>query len=114
MATVKICDRCGAEINPKSSLTYVHMLDSTLERLQEKELCVSCAFKLREWLVKDGEGADETESNENDRWKTADDGDGVVCPKCGEDFCTLIHETGRFKHCPNCGKPLKPQLGGVV
>lgn len=33
----------------------------------------------------------------------ADDGDGVVCSVCGEDFCTIIHETDRFKFCPNCG-----------
>ena len=55
MATVKICDRCGAEINPKSSLTFAVLKSHVGELLQEKELCVSCAFKLREWLVKDGE-----------------------------------------------------------
>ena len=37
------------------------------------------------------------------RWEEADDGDGVVCSVCGEDFCTIIHETNRFKYCPNCG-----------
>ena len=37
------------------------------------------------------------------RWTEAEDGDGAVCSVCGEDFCTIIHETNRFKHCPNCG-----------
>ena len=37
------------------------------------------------------------------KWVEADDGDGVVCSVCGEDFCTIIHETDRFKYCPNCG-----------
>ena len=37
-------------------------------------------------------------------WKTAEDGDGIVCPHCGEDFCILINETDRFNFCPNCGK----------
>lgn len=37
------------------------------------------------------------------RWNIASDGDGVVCSVCSEDFCTLIHETERFKFCPNCG-----------
>lgn len=36
--------------------------------------------------------------------KIAEDGDGVVCPHCGEDFCILINETDRFNFCPNCGK----------
>ena len=37
-------------------------------------------------------------------WKIAEDGDGVVCPHCSEDFCILINETDRFNFCPNCGK----------
>lgn len=62
MATKKICDRCGAEINPLSSgkkliLTGVHGL--SISRFGEEDsnadLCVSCAFHLRKWL--DG-GAD--------------------------------------------------------
>lgn len=51
MATKVICDRCGAEINPKSSVTYAGM-----RRLKmginddDYELCVSCAHKLSAWL----------------------------------------------------------------
>jgi hypothetical protein len=33
----------------------------------------------------------------------ADDGDGVVCSECGEDFCNIYLEVDRFKYCPNCG-----------
>ena len=36
-------------------------------------------------------------------WDLAEDGDGIVCSSCGEDFCTLIHETDRFFYCPHCG-----------
>ena len=43
-------------------------------------------------------------------WIDADDGDGIVCPHCGEDFCTLIHETYHFHFCPNCGKPVRLNL----
>lgn len=37
------------------------------------------------------------------RWYLADDGDGVVCSECGEDFCNIYLEVDRFKYCPNCG-----------
>ena len=37
------------------------------------------------------------------RWREADDGDGVVCSVCGEDFCNIYLEVDRFKYCPNCG-----------
>lgn len=37
------------------------------------------------------------------RWVEASDGDGVVCSECGTDFCTMIHETEKFRFCPNCG-----------
>lgn len=36
-------------------------------------------------------------------WEEADDGDGVVCSVCREDFCTIYLETERFNYCPNCG-----------
>lgn len=37
------------------------------------------------------------------RWEEADDGDGVVCSVCREDFCNIYLEVNRFKYCPNCG-----------
>lgn len=57
MATKLICDRCGAEINPKSSVTYAGIRkrkndinDNWQEMLDDYELCASCAQKLREWF----------------------------------------------------------------
>lgn len=37
------------------------------------------------------------------RWEEASDGDGVVCPFCGTDFCTIIYDTECFNYFPNCG-----------
>lgn len=36
-------------------------------------------------------------------WYIADDGDGLICSECGEDFCNIYLEVERFKYCPNCG-----------
>ena len=48
MATKLICDRCGAEINPKGSVTYAGMrLLKTGVNNNDYELCVSCAHELR-------------------------------------------------------------------
>lgn len=57
MATKMICDRCGAEINPRSSALFVgtriRKYDTTDH---DYELCVSCARKLRVWFA--GEDTD--------------------------------------------------------
>ena len=37
------------------------------------------------------------------KWEEASDGDGIVCSECRTDFCTMIHETEKFRFCPNCG-----------
>ena len=65
MATKLICDRCGAEINPKSSVTYAGIRkrkndinDNWQEMLDDYELCASCAHKLREWFKGKKEGND--------------------------------------------------------
>lgn len=50
MATKKICDRRGAEINPANSANYVQFKDYYGEKFEEHELCASCAFHLRKWL----------------------------------------------------------------
>ena len=57
MATKLICDRCGAEINPKSSATRAVMRRHKMNGNETYyDLCVSCAHKLREWLSgKEGE-----------------------------------------------------------
>jgi hypothetical protein len=48
MATKKICDRCGAEINPIDSgkRIAIYALES-FEKQGVTELCVSCVFHLR-------------------------------------------------------------------
>nr|DAK51027.1 MAG TPA: zinc finger protein [Caudoviricetes sp.] len=50
MATKLICDRCGAEINPMSSVTYAGVRRFMEVSDNNYELCVSCTHKLRVWL----------------------------------------------------------------
>lgn len=52
MATKKICDRCGAEINPKESTTKLEFYDYRNQPLcdQVVDLCVACNFHLLKWL----------------------------------------------------------------
>lgn len=62
MATIKLCDRCGAEINPKSSAFYVLIRNTYGDIIgkKETELCRSCTMKIREFLrpVTKKEGAE--------------------------------------------------------
>lgn len=56
MATKRVCDRCGAEINPFNSVTYAGMRRVKNDiNDNDYELCVSCAHELRRWF--DGEKA---------------------------------------------------------
>lgn len=50
MATKRVCDRCGAEINPVSSATYVNVRSTFLEESPDIEICCSCAMRIKEWL----------------------------------------------------------------
>lgn len=54
MAIKRICDRCGADINPENSATYVRLWSAyekeTSAAAGGTELCVSCARQIREWL----------------------------------------------------------------
>lgn len=50
MATKLICDRCGAEISPMSSVTYAGTRRFKIDVYDDYELCVSCAHELRAWL----------------------------------------------------------------
>lgn len=51
MATKRVCDRCGAEINPCNSVTYAGMRRIKADaNTEEYELCASCAHKLRKWF----------------------------------------------------------------
>lgn len=51
-----ICDRCGTEINPTSSVTYVNVMSAYCEKIGEVELCCSCGMRIREWLKPTEEG----------------------------------------------------------
>ena len=44
---------------------------------------------------------------EKGEWEDSDDGDGIVCSVCREDFCVLVYETERFNFCPNCGADMR-------
>lgn len=58
MATIKVCDRCGARINPPSSRTFLRLddYDGAYNPYNKDfegkafDLCASCALKLRVWL----------------------------------------------------------------
>ena len=45
------------------------------------------------------------------RWEEASDGDGIVCPFCRTDFCTIIYDTEYFNYCPNCGAKMDEREG---
>ena len=45
------------------------------------------------------------------RWEEASDGDGIVCPFCRTDFCTIIYATEYFNYCPNCGAKMDEKEG---
>ncbi len=52
MATKQICDRCGADITPVGSASYVRLRRAHEGTTQppEIELCCSCAMQLRQWM----------------------------------------------------------------
>lgn len=41
------------------------------------------------------------------KWLIAEDGDGIICPKCSTDYCTMMINMDKYNYCPNCGKHLK-------
>lgn len=55
MATAKVCDRCGAVINPPNSGLYI-IIGTGGYRTGEgeaKDLCCSCALQLKKFLRND-------------------------------------------------------------
>ena len=56
MATKRVCDRCGAEINPTSSATYANVRSAFHEKSPDIELCCSCAMQIKKWLKPTDEG----------------------------------------------------------
>ena len=67
----------------------------TFADLYEQRLILSAA------LAKNNPHA--WKSKRHGRWEEASDGDGIVCPFCRTDFCTIIYDTEYFNYCPNCG-----------
>ena len=45
------------------------------------------------------------------RCEEASDGDGIVCPFCRTDFCTIIYDTEYFNYCPHCGAKMDEPVG---
>ena len=59
MATKKICDRCGAEINPSYSGKVIEVYNGSRHDMGDRyELCVSCVLWLNKWLNNTAEIAD--------------------------------------------------------
>lgn len=50
MATKRVCDRCGAEINPADGSVYAGMSNFRYEGRMTYELCGKCAYHLGRWL----------------------------------------------------------------
>ena len=53
MATVKVCDRCGAVINPRNSGLYIIYGTGGYRTGdgEAKDLCCSCALALKKFLA---------------------------------------------------------------
>lgn len=59
MAMKMFCDRCGAEINPLSRMTYVSVRSKSYVNTKNEgdyDLCESCAWKLK--LLLNGKGGE--------------------------------------------------------
>ena len=73
--------------------------NNLIEEIRE-ERCYNCRnFKD---MIEDMPAADVAPVRHG-RWEEASDGDGIVCPFCRTDFCTIIYDTECFNYCPNCG-----------
>jgi hypothetical protein len=97
MATKRVCDRCGAEINPPNSVTYAGMRRTKNDiNDNDYELCVSCAHKLRKWF--------NGEEKDNGRWvpfHSEAAGDIQYCSACEIGF------DAKTDYCPHCGAKME-------
>ena len=112
MATKRVCDRCGAEINPYNSVTYAGMrrIKSDIND-NDYELCVSCAHELRKWF--NGEENDVVHG----RWEWFNEETGTPstgyeieygwrCSHCKEELPDDYDDpddSPTFRFCYNCG-----------
>jgi hypothetical protein len=85
----------------------IKLLDAHLENSRGAEHYAYSTFK-REIMIAPGSDVAKVKHG---RWYLADDGDGVVCSECGEDFCNIYLEVDRFKYCPNCGTYMRETYG---
>ena len=60
-----------------------------------------------EQAIEDAPTIDPESLRPKGEWIEAEDGDGVICSVCREDFCTIIHETDKFNFCPSCGADMR-------
>lgn len=97
MATKRVCDRCGAEINPFNSVTYAGMRRVKNDiNDNDYELCVSCANKLRKWF--NGEENDVVHG----RWVTHYRSGTPVAEGYVSTCCDMWNKR-KSDYCPNCG-----------
>ena len=97
MATKRVCDRCGAEINPYNSVTYAGMrrIKNDIND-NDYELCVSCAHKLRKWF--------NVEENDvvHGRWVTHYRSGTPVAEGYVSTCCDMWNNR-KSNYCPHCG-----------
>lgn len=119
MATKRVCDRCGAEINPFNSVTYAGMRKMKNEIAdKDYELCCSCAHHLRRWF----EGAETTIDVKDSKkkksgywiywggWAGNHDKriDDAKCSLCGYRHPTVRGSTNLLRDiCPGCGATMR-------
>ena len=105
MATKRVCDRCGAEINPYNSVTYAGMrrIKNDIND-NDYELCVSCAHELRKWFNMENAPVTVVSPAVHGVWDImAGTKTRRICSKCGWD----VPEYGKFySYCPNCGSKM--------
>ena len=107
MATKRVCDRCGAEINPFNSVTYAGMrrIKNDIND-NDYELCASCTLELRKWFnMESAPVAVESPAvhGVRGRWVHLG-GDEGCCSACG----FVITTEGSWdkptkKYCEDCG-----------
>ena len=50
MATINVCDKCGAVIKSTINVEVIRIVPAYPAEIETIELCKECAHRLREWL----------------------------------------------------------------
>ncbi len=85
MATKRVCDRCGAEINPVNFVTYAGMRR------------IKTGVNNEDYAIPAADVAPVLHG----RWLCGED--YMFCSKCGMQWNYCDNDTQDFKFCPNCG-----------